>query len=570
MKKCLLFLSAAVLSLCFWLPGSYAQAAGNPVIRIGLFYGSNGLPAANLQNVSGKGSGYSLGFYNQDAGNSFVPLMQVSQTEITVVKDKLIYISGEKDYSDVATASYRAVIAPYHLQTDRSFGTWQQAQEFSQSLGQDAFPAYVNGAYVVRIGQYRSAAEAQAEAETVAAQAGAVTVAGGSETCYTVTVTGESTILFELDMGGTPLGIQPQGTDAQTWFKGNTYYGGFQYDRVNGNDLTVVNMVKLDDYVKGVVPYEMSPSWPVEALKAQALCARNYAVNSQGKHASQGFDLCNTTDCQVYQGTASANANSDRAVEDTSGQYILYNGEIAEVFYHASSGGSTEDSENIWSAAVPYLRGVEDTYLTNPIQWSATLTCEQAAQILRDKGYSVSGVTDIYVSQTSSHGNVIGLTVERQGDSPAGLFQRAGPHHPQQQLPRRLHPEPSIHHIRQRRRGRQRVHCHQRSDGQQFRWPICHWQRRQDRRAGQRRHHCDNGQRPAKPRYHDAYSQCVWQRWHFHHHRHRQWPPHRLEPVGRQRHGGSRLQLSGHHQILLHRSAGRPCVTSYEKERFLL
>ena len=87
MKKCLLFLSAAVLSLCFWLPGSYAQAAGNPVIRIGLFYGSNGLPAANLQNVSGKGSGYSLGFYNQDAGNSFVPLMQVSQTEITVVKD---------------------------------------------------------------------------------------------------------------------------------------------------------------------------------------------------------------------------------------------------------------------------------------------------------------------------------------------------------------------------------------------------------------------------------------------------------------------------------------------------
>lgn len=418
MKKCLLFLSAAVLSLCFWLPGSYAQAAGNPVIRIGLFYGSNGLPAANLQNVSGKGSGYSLGFYNQDAGNSFVPLMQVSQTEITVVKDKLIYISGEKDYSDVATASYRAVIAPYHLQTDRSFGTWQQAQEFSQSLGQDAFPAYVNGAYVVRIGQYRSAAEAQAEAETVAAQAGAVTAAGGSETCYTVTVTGESTILFELDMGGTPLGIQPQGTDVQTWFKGNTYYGGFQYDRVNGNDLTVVNMVKLDDYVKGVVPYEMSPSWPVEALKAQALCARNYAVNSQGKHASQGFDLCNTTDCQVYQGTASANANSDRAVEDTSGQYILYNGEIAEVFYHASSGGSTEDSENIWSAAVPYLRGVEDTYLTNPIQWSATLTCEQAAQILRDKGYSVSGVTDIYVSQTSSHGNVIGLTVERQGDSP--------------------------------------------------------------------------------------------------------------------------------------------------------
>lgn len=408
-------LSLLLLSVCLPRPESRALEA-DPTVRVGLYYGSDALPAANLQNVSGMGSGYRLGYFDWPSGQ-FVSLMEIDTVEITVVKDKLIYING-KNYTDVAPASYTAAIGPYHLQTNRQFSSWQEALNFCQSLPMEAFPAYVNGAYTARIGQYSSAAEAQSAQAAVSAAAGSTSVCGYSQSCYTVTATGSNDILFELDSGGHCLGIQPRGDKTQTWFKGYKYYGGFEYNRVNGNDVTVINVVKMDDYLKGVVPYEMSASWPVEALKAQALCAKSYCVQNKNKHRSQGFDLCNSTDCQVYRGTNSATANSDGAVEAVSGQYVVYNGQIAQTFYHASSGGATEDVENIWDDYVPYLRGVEDTYLTNKISWSAKLTNESVAAILRGKGYSVSSVTDVYVSGLTRSGNVRELTIAQSNGKP--------------------------------------------------------------------------------------------------------------------------------------------------------
>lgn len=103
-----------------------------------------------------------------------------------------------------------------------------------------------------------------------------------------------------------------------TWFRGYRYYGGFEYQRVSGGNINVINVVDLEDYVKCVIPWEMSKDWPVEALKAQAVCARTYAV-CQTKHRAQGFDICATTHCQVYQGTAASGANSDAAVDQTTG-----------------------------------------------------------------------------------------------------------------------------------------------------------------------------------------------------------------------------------------------------------
>lgn len=99
----------------------------------------------------------------------------------------------------------------------------------------------------------------------------------------TVIVTGTDTILFEFDCGGSEnLGILPIETREKTvtWFRGYRYYGGFEYQRVSGGNINVINVVDLEDYVKCVIPWEMSKDWPVEALKAQAVCARTYAVCS--------------------------------------------------------------------------------------------------------------------------------------------------------------------------------------------------------------------------------------------------------------------------------------------------
>jgi stage II sporulation protein D len=127
----------------------------------------------------------------------------------------------------------------------------------------------------------------------------------------------------------------------------------------NGN-LTVVNLVNLEDYLRGVVPNELSPSaFPqIEALKAQAVAARTYALRNRGQFAAQGYDLCATPSCQVYKGRSSENALTDRAIAETTGLVALYRGRPINAFYTSTCGGHTEDGANIFDDDAPYLRGV--------------------------------------------------------------------------------------------------------------------------------------------------------------------------------------------------------------------
>jgi stage II sporulation protein D len=125
--------------------------------------------------------------------------------------------------------------------------------------------------------------------------------------------------------------------------------------------LTVVNELGLEDYVRGVVANELSPGgYPaIEALKAQAVAARTYALKNRGQFMAQGFDILPTTRSQVYRGLASENALSNRAVEETRGMVATYDGEPINALYTSTCGGRTENSENIFNHAVPYLRGHE-------------------------------------------------------------------------------------------------------------------------------------------------------------------------------------------------------------------
>ncbi|HEY6118722.1 MAG TPA: SpoIID/LytB domain-containing protein [Pyrinomonadaceae bacterium] len=125
--------------------------------------------------------------------------------------------------------------------------------------------------------------------------------------------------------------------------------------------LTVVNELGLEDYVRGVVANELSPGgYPaLEALKAQAVAARTYALRNRGQFMAQGFDLLPTTRSQVYRGLTSENSLSSRAVDETRGMIATYNGEPINALYTSTCGGRTEDSENIFNDVVPYLRGRE-------------------------------------------------------------------------------------------------------------------------------------------------------------------------------------------------------------------
>lgn len=129
------------------------------------------------------------------------------------------------------------------------------------------------------------------------------------------------------------------------------------------NPLRVVNVVNLEDYLKGVVPWEMTPTAPLEALKAQAICARSETIHDMesGRHRNDGFDMCDYDHCQGYPGTENEKPRSTLAVEQTAGLVLTYNGKIADAVYGTNSGGITADSTDVWRGpAVPYLRNVYD------------------------------------------------------------------------------------------------------------------------------------------------------------------------------------------------------------------
>jgi SpoIID/LytB domain protein len=132
------------------------------------------------------------------------------------------------------------------------------------------------------------------------------------------------------------------------------YHGSMRFILSSGTILPI-NYVNIERYLKGVVGYEMSNSYPIEALKSQAVAARNYALASLSKHRSEGYDLCDTIDCQVYRGYNSAYKNVERAVDETQGTVLLHNDKLVSAYYSASSGGYTEASGNIWFQQLPYL-----------------------------------------------------------------------------------------------------------------------------------------------------------------------------------------------------------------------
>jgi stage II sporulation protein D len=138
-------------------------------------------------------------------------------------------------------------------------------------------------------------------------------------------------------------------------------YRGLVEARAAGRKLTVVNHVHLEDYLRGVVPNELSPAaFPeLEALKAQAVAARTYALKHLGQFEARGYDLCATAACQVYRGRDTEHELSDRAVAETRGLVALHGAALIDALYTSTCGGHTEDAENVFAErGAPYLRGV--------------------------------------------------------------------------------------------------------------------------------------------------------------------------------------------------------------------
>lgn len=217
--------------------------------------------------------------------------------------------------------------------------------------------------------------------------------------------------------GNLGLGLRPLFTDfweEKFTIEGSAFRGSLNLIK-DGSGFAAINIVDTDQYLYGVVSREMSDTWPLEALKAQAVCARNYALQNIGKHGSYGFDICANTHCQMYTGIEREAQSIYDAVDSTKGAVLTYNGDLCQCYYSSSMGPTTEDVRYVWGNEVPYLTSVDNSYedtenVTNGV-WSGVLTVTEASTIMRNKGYDVGDVQKIEVLEYSPNGRVIKMRI---------------------------------------------------------------------------------------------------------------------------------------------------------------
>ncbi len=139
--------------------------------------------------------------------------------------------------------------------------------------------------------------------------------------------------------------------------KNRWYRGELRIININGK-LNVINKLNIEDYIRGVVPSEMPSGWEYEALKAQAVAARSYALANLGKRASQGYDLKDTPEDQAYGGASAEKLKTNRAVKETESVVIIYDLKIIPAYYSASAGGQTKNASDVWTRDLPYIKSV--------------------------------------------------------------------------------------------------------------------------------------------------------------------------------------------------------------------
>ena len=221
---------------------------------------------------------------------------------------------------------------------------------------------------------------------------------------------------------------------ARVSVRGRPYRGDLRI-LARASGLTVINRLGLEEYLLGVVPVEMPPSWPLEALKAQAVIARTYAIRNLGQFESSGYDLCADQRCQVYAGLGAESVRTTRAVGETRGLIALWQDRPAATFYHSDSGGHTASSAEVWGGALPYLPGVPDPYgAASPRRaWTFSLRAGVLGQYLSGMGRPVGEPRALSLAGYTASGRASVLTVtgsagrvELTGAELRGLLQRMG------------------------------------------------------------------------------------------------------------------------------------------------
>ncbi len=306
------------------------------------------------------------------------------------------YVSGgtiksEKGFTFSAGSGTYGAVSLY-------YDNYESAKQNAATIA-NALPAYTGGGkwqiYVSGMTGEQVRQKTGLPAENVSSVSNMILVQSGGKT------------MFITNMITPQFGAADNDTGVIT-INNKEYRGKIQPTRVNGGSIIPVNAVSIEEYLYGVVPSEMSPSYAEEALKAQAVAARTYAIKKMDMkvHENKGYDLCDGTHCQSYKGKSAEFPATNAAVDATKGLVIYHKGEPIEAVFFASSGGYTENSEDIWAAPLPYLKAVPDVYEVDTNTWTKKITAAQLTNLASAKGDNIGQVTDMVISKVSLGGRI--------------------------------------------------------------------------------------------------------------------------------------------------------------------
>ncbi len=375
MKKICFF---SVVFAIIFSSAIFAFASSGETVRIGLTSKFGNVSKINISNQS-----LNVGFSDE---NKFYGCGKISGNEFSVKNGDL-----------------------YYIVLNDTFGSYFNAKEKAGNVG---VPTLTDvDCWKVYFGGYSS------EAEAISAKAefekfGEVSSLKSGENVTLLCNGEEKAVIFDSREYFAQI---EDGEGGNLIIDGDEFRGRIEFFKKN-SAYTLINVLEIEEYLLGVLPSEVANSLPKEALKAQAVVARSFSEFSKNtKHSSDGFDLCNSTHCQVYKGVSSETSETTNAVLETKGVKIYYDDKVINATYFSSSGGNTANSEDVWGTAVPYLRAVLDKSETEPKVWTRVFSFSEITEIANANGENIGNVNEVYIASKDEFGRVNSLVIEGSG-----------------------------------------------------------------------------------------------------------------------------------------------------------
>lgn len=299
------------------------------------------------------------------------------------------------------TDSSQAIFGPYHAVIwDEIYSTFEEANDEADELTDEFdcefYPYLIEDGYIISSGNFSDKNSSKNLVEELNENGyAAETLNGNLENIIAYNKNNKPVFMYEKDMPVYFTSFNEDEDYEMLKVDNRTYRGRITLSMIDDYKLLTINQVELENYLYGVVPNEIPSSWSMESLKAQTLAARTYAVYSINPRKT--YDMEDNQNSQVYMGYDYEKPSTNRAVDETKGEMIYYNDKLIQAFYHSTSGGSTENSENVWFESLPYLRGVNDEFSDNSgsphNEWQSTFYRDD---IIRKLNLDENDVNDLY------------------------------------------------------------------------------------------------------------------------------------------------------------------------------